>query len=323
MALSVQVFLRAITHQDVYSVCYLWTKLAGLTSEASMLLYNTYIIAIKANWSRLYHEPWLSVGVFQGRYLKPSALAWYGAHRRWNGLILVLVMLLIWVPWCLFLRASRLWTLKSLVFAIASYLGSCGCQRRVRSVLQGRVVLIDKQSISLGEAHDGGAQIARCRWTCTSRQCGLPGQSLCASLEYASFPSIWCAAQAPPRDSPVGLHEAGSFGTACSMCHDQCEHLYTLRQSVIVRPMHPSPATSTTFSCQLNRTLIPAPADSFAAPGRPPTWLNPVAWGVTLVGVRGALPPGVDAMPLYLTEGHDANVSSPLHVGLSCVEGNM
>lgn len=59
---------------------------------------------------------------------------------------------------------------------------------------------------------------------------------------------------------------------------------------------------------------MPAPADSFAAPGRPPTWLNPVAWGVTLVGVRGALPPDVDAMPLYLTEEIDTNVSSPLHV---------
>lgn len=85
--------------------------------------------------------------------------------------------------------------------------------------------------------------------------------------------------------------------------------------------MHPSPATSTTFSCQLNSTLMPAPADSFAAPGRPPTWLNPVAWGVTLVGVRGALPPDVDAMPLYLLEGQDASVSSPLHVGSRVSKG--
>lgn len=62
---------------------------------------------------------------------------------------------------------------------------------------------------------------------------------------------------------------------------------------------------------------MPAPADSFAAPGRPPTWLNPVAWGVTLVGVRGALPPDVDAMPLYLVRRDKTpNVSSPLHVGL-------
>lgn len=65
---------------------------------------------------------------------------------------------------------------------------------------------------------------------------------------------------------------------------------------------------------------MPAPADSFAAPGRPPTWLNPVAWGVTLVGVRGALPPDVDAMPLYLARRtRRPNVSSPLHVGLSRV----
>lgn len=66
---------------------------------------------------------------------------------------------------------------------------------------------------------------------------------------------------------------------------------------------------------------MPAPADSFAAPGRPPTWLNPVAWGVTLVGVRGALPPDVDAMPLYLLEGQDAYVSSPLHVGSRVSKG--
>lgn len=97
-------------------------------------------------------------------------------------------------------------------------------------------------------------------------------------------------------------------------------HLYTLRQSVIVRPMHPSPATSTTFSCQLNRTLMPAPADSFAAPGRPPTWLNPVAWGVTLVGVRGALPPDDDAMPLYLIKEGKKPMSAQIHVN-SCVEG--
>lgn len=68
-------------------------------------------------------------------------------------------------------------------------------------------------------------------------------------------------------------------------------------------PMHPSPATSTTFSCQLSNTLMAAPVDSAEAPGRGPIWLNPVCWGVTRVGVRGALPEDADdvaAMPLYL-----------------------
>ena len=50
---------------------------------------------------------------------------------------------------------------------------------------------------------------------------------------------------------------------------------YTRRQSVIVRPMHPNPATSTSFSCQLNNTLILDDPDSFAAPGLDPIWLNP------------------------------------------------
>lgn len=85
---------------------------------------------------------------------------------------------------------------------------------------------------------------------------------------------------------------------------------YTLRQSVIVRPMHPSPATSTTFSCQLSSTLMAAPEDSFAAPGRPPAWLKPVACGVILPGVRGPAPaPDVDAMPLYLIENKKVPVS--------------
>lgn len=67
----------------------------------------------------------------------------------------------------------------------------------------------------------------------------------------------------------------------------------------MTRPMQPNPATSTTFSCQLNSTLIPAPADSFATPGREPTWLKPVACGVILVGVRGALAEEeADAIPL-------------------------
>lgn len=65
---------------------------------------------------------------------------------------------------------------------------------------------------------------------------------------------------------------------------------------------------------------MPAPADSFAAPGRPPTWLNPVAWGVTLVGVRGALPPDVDAIPLYLAEEERRQCQLTAPRGLSCVQ---
>lgn len=56
--------------------------------------------------------------------------------------------------------------------------------------------------------------------------------------------------------------------------------LHTLLQSVMVRPMHPSPATSTSFSCQLSRTLIAADAGSLETPGREPK--PPVDWGVTL-----------------------------------------
>src|SRR5690348_11254119 len=73
----------------------------------------------------------------------------------------------------------------------------------------------------------------------------------------------------------------------------------------MTRPMHPSPATSTTFSCQLSSTLMAAPVDSLEAPGRGPIWLKPVCCGVTRVGVRGALPPDADdvaAMPLYLSQ---------------------
>lgn len=40
--------------------------------------------------------------------------------------------------------------------------------------------------------------------------------------------------------------------------------------------MHPSPATSTNFSCQLNKTLMAADAGSLETPGREPTWLKPV-----------------------------------------------
>lgn len=67
--------------------------------------------------------------------------------------------------------------------------------------------------------------------------------------------------------------------------------------------MQPNPATSTTFSCQLSKTLIAVPVDSLAPPGRPPAWLKPVCCGVTRVGVRGVLPEeDVDAMPLYLRD---------------------
>lgn len=73
-------------------------------------------------------------------------------------------------------------------------------------------------------------------------------------------------------------------------------NIYTRRQSVMVRPMQPSPATSTTFSCQLRSTLIAAVAGSFA-PGRPPTWLNPCE--DSLVGDLDAFPGwAVAAIPL-------------------------
>jgi hypothetical protein len=70
-------------------------------------------------------------------------------------------------------------------------------------------------------------------------------------------------------------------------------------------PMDPSPATSTTFSCQLSNTLMAAPVDSFAAPGRPEIWLNPVS---AREGARGAAPTA-DAeplMPLYLLVPNEA-----------------
>lgn len=88
------------------------------------------------------------------------------------------------------------------------------------------------------------------------------------------------------------------YSDVSDVCVASCAP-HTLRQSVIVRPMQPRPATSTTFSCQLSSTLMPEPADSFAAPGRPPIWLNPVGWGVVRVGVFG-VDPDEDAMPLYL-----------------------
>lgn len=105
------------------------------------------------------------------------------------------------------------------------------------------------------------------------------------------------------NNSPISSHSL-PLPTRSAILHASSQSpvsvhpFYTFRQSVIVRPMQPSPATSTTFSCQLSNTLIPAPADSFAAPGRPLIWLKPVAWGVTLVGVRGPPDPDVAAMPL-------------------------
>lgn len=89
----------------------------------------------------------------------------------------------------------------------------------------------------------------------------------------------------------------------------------------MTRPMHPSPATSTTFSCQLSNTLIAAPVDSVEAPGRGPTWLNPVGCGVMRVGVRGPLPPDAEdvaAMPLYLEcRTIRVSLSQPLSPDLS------
>lgn len=48
------------------------------------------------------------------------------------------------------------------------------------------------------------------------------------------------------------------------------------------RPTHPSPATSTTFSCQDSKTLIAEPLLSFAG-GLPPICENPAP---VLCGVR-------------------------------------
>jgi hypothetical protein len=63
--------------------------------------------------------------------------------------------------------------------------------------------------------------------------------------------------------------------------------------------IHPSPATSTTFSCQLSSTLIAAPLFSPPAPGRPDIWLKPPDSGAA---ARGELTEGVEelAIPLYL-----------------------
>jgi hypothetical protein len=50
----------------------------------------------------------------------------------------------------------------------------------------------------------------------------------------------------------------------------------------MTRPIQPNPATSTTFSCQLRRTLIAAPLDS-PPPGRVPCCEKPVDWGVSML----------------------------------------
>jgi hypothetical protein len=64
------------------------------------------------------------------------------------------------------------------------------------------------------------------------------------------------------------------------------------------RPIQPSPATSTTFSCQLSKTLMAAVAVSFEATVRPPIWLKPAVDGDGLVGVLGAPPADPEAIPL-------------------------
>jgi hypothetical protein len=72
------------------------------------------------------------------------------------------------------------------------------------------------------------------------------------------------------------------------------------------RPTQPSPATSTTFSCQLSSTLIDAPLLSFCAPGRPDICEKPVLWGVRFEPRAPGRPDEEevadveDAMPLYL-----------------------
>ena len=54
----------------------------------------------------------------------------------------------------------------------------------------------------------------------------------------------------------------------------------TVLRSVITLTIHPIPATSTNFSCQLNNTLIACPPPS-PPPTLPPICENPVACGVS------------------------------------------
>jgi hypothetical protein len=67
--------------------------------------------------------------------------------------------------------------------------------------------------------------------------------------------------------------------------------------------IHPSPATSTAFSCQLSSTLICAPLFSLPAPGLPPICEKPVLCGVSVELRVGVLADGIEeaAMPLYLS----------------------
>lgn len=71
----------------------------------------------------------------------------------------------------------------------------------------------------------------------------------------------------------------------------------------MTRPIQPSPAISTTFSCQLKNTLIAAPLESLP-PGRGACCEKPVDWGVNEeprpVGWREleVLPEEDEAMPL-------------------------
>lgn len=71
-------------------------------------------------------------------------------------------------------------------------------------------------------------------------------------------------------------------------------HFQTVLLSVMTLITDPRPATSTTFSCQLNNTLMEPPSP----PPRPRPWIceNPVACGVTALFELGV----VCAMPLYL-----------------------
>lgn len=83
------------------------------------------------------------------------------------------------------------------------------------------------------------------------------------------------------------------------MCiqHSSLRH-QTTRRSDMTRMMDPTPATSTTFSCQLSNTPIvcPAPSPTFRA------WIceNPVTCGERPFLLTGVLLPTEPAMPLYL-----------------------
>lgn len=86
---------------------------------------------------------------------------------------------------------------------------------------------------------------------------------------------------------------------------------YIVLRSVIVLTTDPAPAISTTFSCQLNSTLIACPPPS--PPPRECICENPVVCGdmdergVELVWLAGA---GECDMPLYLREGRGSGTGS-------------